>query len=173
MVNATAALKEFDIDPAHGVNRGVQEIGEMINKSGDPLEMANTVIQHLGGAEIADFPVARITAKALVEQAIVKGAEYKADEALEYAKEKVIKLKKDHSFLFVKPEQSATETAQETKVSKSGRVGGKSKHRAEALALCEQNKDLTNAQLAKLLSEKLNISYSHGFYFAQRVFKRK
>ena len=37
MVNATAALKEFDIDPAHGVNRGVQEIGEMINKSGDPL----------------------------------------------------------------------------------------------------------------------------------------
>ena len=85
----------------------------------------------------------------------------------------MIKLKKDHSFLFVKPEQSATETASETKVSKSGRVGGKSKYRAEALALCEQNKDLTNAQLAKLLSEKLNISYSHGFYFAQRVFKRK
>jgi len=180
MVNAIQALKSFDIDPEYGATRSVQVIGEMIQKSSDPLGMANSVIHSLGGADVPSLPEARITAKALVEQAVVKGIEYNTEEALEYAKLKLERMKKDASFIFARQEQS-TETpttpvkTNEKKVKTQNPDGKRgrpqSKFKEQALKICSDNASLTNAQLAQLIQKQLGLTYSHSYYFSSRVFR--
>ena len=162
------ALKKFDIDPKAGKQRAIQAIGEMIQTAPDPLSMANSVIVELGGAEVLDFPTARITAKALVEQAVEAGDTFNPEAAQAYATEKVAKLRGQQPEVFTK---TAADAAAATK--KRGRPatnGGDLKKKA--LEICRANAGMTNAQLAQMISRELSISYSNSYYYSSRVFKR-
>jgi len=165
------ALKKFDIDPKAGKQRAIQAIGEMIQTAPDPLSMANSVIVELGGAEVLDFPTARITAKALVEQAVEAGDTFNPEAAQAYATEKVAKLRGQQPEVFTK---TAADAASAPK--RRGRPGTKtadgSSLKEKALAICKANASLSNAQLAQMIQKELDISYSNSYYYSSRVFKR-
>jgi hypothetical protein len=171
MMNAAKALKQFDIDPKVGKQRAVQTIGEMITSAPDPLSVANSVLVAFGGAEVLDFPTARITAKALVEQAVEAGEAFDLDKAQAYAAEKVQKLRGEQPEVFVK---TVADAASEPK--RRGRPSTKTASgeslKDKALKICADNASMTNAQLAKLIQTELKITYSNAYYYASRVFKR-
>lgn len=162
------ALKKFDIDPKAGKQRAIQAIGEMIQTAPDPLSMANSVIVELGGAEVLDFPTARITAKALVEQAIEAGDTFNPEAAQAYATEKVAKLRGQQPEVFTKT--AADAAAAPKKRGRPATNGGDLKKKA--LEICEANKSLTNGEIAQLVQKQLEITYSNAYYYVSRVFKR-
>jgi hypothetical protein len=176
MVNVAAALKEIDVDPRRGVVRAIQTVGENIAEATDPLGYANAVIVSLGGQEQLDFPTARIMAKALIEKA-VNGEKFVPEQALEYAAERVEKLRKEHPWTFAQPADvpaGSTTTvvrAGKTKGRKAVTADGKSK-KDQALKICNENSSLDNGALAKMISEQLGITYANAYYYASRVWKR-
>lgn len=162
------ALKKFDIDPKAGKQRAIQAVGEMIQTAPDPLSMANSVIVELGGAELLDFPTARITAKAFVEQAVEQGSKFDPEAAQTYAAEKVAKLRGEQPEAFAKTVVDAA--AAPKKRGRPATNGGDLKKKA--LEICEANKSLTNGEIAQMVQKQLDITYSNAYYYVSRVFKR-
>lgn len=169
-MNVQQVLKQINIDPRAGKLRAVQDVGERIMADSEPLRYANTLIQKLGGVAQQDFPTARIIAKALVEQAC-SGDKYDTDAAMQYAIEKVAKLRRDLPFVFAEKGDSDTGSLSAPAKPKKTRGGGDKK--TQALEICEANSTLTNGQLAKLIEKEMGISYANAHYYASRVFKRK
>ena len=153
-----------------GPQRAVQTVGAIIAEAADPLSMANSVIKELGGKEITNFPDARITAKAMVEQKTIKGVSFDPVAAAKYAVEKVAKLRVSQPEAFITPEVASD------LVKKRGRPGTKTSDggslKAKALEICNTNAGLTTAQLAGKIQKDLSISYSNAYYYASRVYKR-
>jgi hypothetical protein len=169
-MNVQTVLKQFNIDPRAGRIRAIQEVGEQIMTASEPLKMANTVIVKLGGVQQQDFPTARIVAKALVDKAL-SGDKYDTTTAMQYALEKVQKLRKELPFCFQESGESQPGSLTSPQKPKKVRSGGDKKVRA--LEICEQNSSLSNGQLAKLIEKELEITYANAHYYASRVFKRK
>jgi hypothetical protein len=169
-VNVQQVLKQINIDPRAGKLRAIQDVGERIMADSNPLGFANSVIQKLGGVSQEDFPTARIVCKALVEQAC-SGDKYDSKAAMQYAIEKVQKLRKDLPFVFAEKGDSDTGSLSAPAKPKKTRDGGDKK--LQALEICERNSSLSNGQLAKLIEKEMKISYANAHYYAARVFKRK
>ncbi|NDE17384.1 hypothetical protein EBZ80_20880, partial [bacterium] len=44
--------------------------------------------------------------------------------------------------------------------------------KADALAICNANASLSNAQLAGMIAKQLEITYANAYYYSSRVFRR-
>lgn len=173
-MKANVALKKFDIDPKHGVQRAIQTVGEMISTAPDPLSVANSVLVALGGAEELSFPEARIKAKALVQRAVEDGEQFDSEKALKFAEAKVVELVRKQPELKVEVDNAKNQPVKA--VGKRGRPATRTASgeslKDKALKICADNASLTNAQLAQMISRELSISYSNSYYYSSRVFVR-
>lgn len=184
-INVKAVLNTLDIDPNAGAIRAIQRIGENIVEATDPLGYANAVISSLGGQDQIDFPTARIMAKAMVEQAVTQGEAYVPEQAVQFAVEKVVKLRKTDSYIFSSTKDKELSVEQDigpvdldaNQPKKTTQTKGKAPKsgdlKSNALAICKENSGLANGALAKMISEQLGITYANAYYYASRVFKRK
>jgi hypothetical protein len=187
VINVENALRKFRIDPSLGSNRAIMAVGELISESQDPHSTALSVIRELGGQELGDFPSARIAAKALVQRAVEDKGDFSPVKAMEFAKEKIEKLRNTvpEAFCLTKKESQSTTAVSEnsekpkkvrSQSGKRGRPATKMKDgmslKDRALAICAMNASLANGALSKLISQELSISYSNSFYYVSRVWKR-
>lgn len=170
VINAKQVLKNYGIK-GESVVRAIQQVGEDIGLSSDPLAYANSIISDLGGTDQYDLASARIVAKALVEQAMTQG-EYDRPEALGIADKKLEKIRKEMPYVFTETdvggEQSSTSTTRKVKV-KSVKSNDK---KAKAKVIFDANKSKTNGEIAQMIASDLDITYANAYYYVSRVFKR-
>jgi len=163
VIDVDKALANAGVVRKKGLVRGVQDVGTKIGESRDPLATANAVIASLGGQAEADAPTARIKAKALVVEAL-ENKDFDPAIASAKAEKKVKDLKKSDGYLFVQDE-AATATPK-----KRGRPASGSK-KADAKAIYDANKGLTDGEIAQTIAKKLGITYSNAYYYCTRVFR--
>jgi hypothetical protein len=167
VINSKQVLKQYGIK-TDSVVKAIQQVGEDIGLSSDPLSYANSIISDLGGSDQYDLASARIIAKALVEQAIIQ-PEYDRPEAIAVADSKLEKIKRTMPYVF-NPDEVATSTSRtKVKAIKSGKSNDK-KDRAKTIF--DANKDKTNGEIAQMIASDLNITYANAYYYVSRVFKR-
>ncbi len=175
-INVTEQLNKFDINVSKGRQRAIMAIGDLISTSTDPLATANSVILAFGGNEELSFPEARIKAKAFVERAVTYLDKFDPELAAEYAEAKIVELKGKLPEFKKEVEMSHEEMANSVDTPKRGRPSTKtssgSNLKADALAICEANSSLSNAQLAGMISKQLEITYANAYYYSSRVFRR-
>lgn len=164
-------IDKLGISMTMAPTRAIQLTSEFIeatNVVDEQLAAANTVIKGLGGKAMDDADTARIVAKYMVGQVIAK-----------QAPSQKLALERANALIARAPYVKRMEIEGErpapvcTYVPKTDRrKGDRNNIRKEALELCKNNSTLSNAELAKLISTTLKISYSNGYYYAQRVFVR-
>lgn len=170
VINAKQVLKTYGIK-GESVVRAIQQVGEDIGLSSDPLAYANSIISDLGGTDQYDLASARIIAKALVEQAMSQ-PEYDRPEAVTIADQKLEKIRKDMPYVFAESEaaedQVSSTTTRKVKI-KSVKTNDK---KPKAKAIFDANKDKTNGEIAQMIAAELEITYANAYYYVSRVFKR-
>lgn len=165
VIDAKQVLQKYGIK-GESVVKAIQQVGEDIGLSSDPLSYANCIISDLGGADQYDLASARILAKALVEQAIIQPS-YDPDSASKTADGKLSKIKVDMPYVF-DPDATASQTS---KFSSSKGTKSNDK-KAKAKVIFDSNKDKTNGEIAQLIAADLDITYANAYYYVSRVFKR-
>jgi hypothetical protein len=170
VINAKQVLKTYGIKEG-SVVRAIQQVGEDIGLSSDPLSYANSIISDLGGTDQYDLASARIIAKALVEQAMTQ-EEYDRPEAVVIADTKLDKIRKTMPYVFAESEAAADQISSTT----TSRVKIKSvktnDKKPKAKAIFDANKDKTNGEIAQMIAAELEITYANAYYYVSRVFKR-
>jgi len=170
VINAKQVLKTYGIKEG-SVVRAIQQVGEDIGLSSDPLSYANSIISDLGGTDQYDLASARIIAKALVEQAMTQD-EYDRPEAVIVAGTKLEKIRKNMPYVFAESE-AAEDRVSSTSTSrvkiKSVKTNDK---KPKAKAIFDANKDMTNGEIAQMIAAELEITYANAYYYVSRVFKR-
>lgn len=167
VINGKQVLKQYGIK-TDSVVKAIQQVGEDIGLSSDPLSYANSIISDLGGSDQYDLASARIIAKALVEQAIIQ-PDYDRPEAIAVADSKLEKIKKTMPYVFNPDEVASSTSTTRVKAIKSTKSNDK-KDRAKAIF--DANKDKTNGEIAQMIASDLNITYANAYYYVSRVFKR-
>lgn len=169
IVNAKEILTSYGIK-SDSVVKAIQQVGEDIGLSSDPLGYANSIISDLGGSDQYDLASARIMAKAMVEQAIVQD-EYNTGNATKIAEAKLEKIRTNMPYVFVETESTSGESSSSTsfKPVKQPRSNDK---KAVAKGIFDANKDKTNGEIAQLIQKELKITYANAYYYVSRVFKR-
>lgn len=165
-INAKEVLSTYGIK-TDSVVRAIQQVGEDIGLSADPLGYANSIISDLGGSDQYDLASARVLAKALVEQAI-KQDNYDASSASMTADAKLAKIKTDMPYVFAESESGPATTSFKSKA-KPAKTNDK---KGKAKAIFDANKDKANGEIAGLISKELEITYANAYYYVSRVFKR-
>jgi hypothetical protein len=169
VINAKQVLKTYGIKEG-SVVRAIQQVGEDIGLSSDPLAYANSIISDLGGTDQYDLASARIIAKALVEQAMTQ-EEYDRPEAVVIADTKLDKIRKDMPYVFAESEASEDQPSTTTRKVKIKSVKTNDK-KPKAKAIFDANKDKTNGEIAQMIAAELEITYANAYYYVSRVFKR-
>jgi hypothetical protein len=164
MIDSNNVLSSYGIKK-DSVGAAIYQIGKDIDDSTDPLSFANAIIMELGGAEQMELDVAKIVAKALIEQAIVQ-EKYNSVVAMSVAETKLQKIKDKMGYVFAKPEDSGF-TVQP--INQPVKTNNK---KDEAKKIFDANKAMSNGEIAQLISKQLNITYGNAFYYTSRVFKR-
>ncbi len=169
IVNAKQILTSYGIK-SDSVVKAIQQVGEDIGLSSDPLGYANSIISDLGGSDQYDLASARIMAKAMVEQAIVQD-EYNTGNATMIAEAKLEKIRTNMPYVFVETESTSGESSSSTsfKPVKPARSNDK---KQVAKGIFDANKDKTNGEIAQLIQKELKITYANAYYYVSRVFKR-
>ena len=169
VINAKQVLKSYGIKEG-SVVRAIQQVGEDIGLSQDPLAYANSIISDLGGTDQYDLASARIIAKALVEQAMTQ-PEYDRPEAVTIADRKLEKIRKDMPYCFAESDTSEDQPSSTTRKVKVKSVKSNDK-KAKAKVIFDANKDKTNGEIAQMIASDLEITYANAYYYVSRVFKR-
>ena len=169
VINAKQVLKSYGIKEG-SVVRAIQQVGEDIGLSSDPLAYANSIISALGGNDQYDLASARIIAKALVEQAMTQ-EEYDRPEAVTIANQKLDKIRKDMPYVFAESETAEDRPSTTTRKVKVASVKTNDK-KPKAKAIFDANKDKTNGEIAQMIQKELDITYANAYYYVSRVFKR-
>lgn len=169
VINAKQVLKTYGIK-GESVVKAIQQVGEDIGLSSDPLAYANSIISDLGGTDQYDLASARIVAKALVEQAMTQ-PEYDRPEAVVIADKKLEKIRKDMPYVFAESEASEDNPSTTTRKVKIKSVKTNDK-KPKAKAIFDANKDKTNGEIAQMIAAELEITYANAYYYVSRVFKR-
>ena len=168
-IDAKQVLTTYGIK-TDSVVRAIQQVGEDIGLSSDPLGYANSIIGDLGGSDQYDLASARILAKALVEQAIVQD-QYDAIAASSTADGKLDKIRVSMPYVFA--QSDAEEASAFTSSFKAKATSTKSNDKKpKAKAIFDANKSLTNGEIAGLIAKELEITYANAYYYASRCFKR-
>jgi len=169
VINAKLVLKTYGIKEG-SVVRAIQQVGEDIGLSSDPLTYANSIISDLGGTDQYDLASARIIAKALVEQAMTQ-EEYDRPEAIVIADQKLEKIRKTMPYVFAESEAAEDQSSTSTRKVRISSVKSNDK-KPKAKAIFDANKDKSNGEIAQMIAADLEITYANAYYYVSRVFKR-
>jgi hypothetical protein len=166
MVDVQSVFKKYNINPNGSIHRSIEGIGTDISESSDPLVKSNQIICKLGGTAIGNSTEASITAKCMVEQAILftlQGRTFDPKQAMEHAAIKIADMKVKYPYFFVMEESSMDA------VMKSKR--GSDDKKARALEIFEANRGKKASDVAKLIQVELGITFANAYYYVSRVFK--
>lgn len=164
-MNVSPILEKYGIDSKTGVNEAIYIIGLRVGDARNRLQEANKILASFGAPKIQkEDRVAELLAKGLIEQAVLHRNNFNFDEAWKIANQKYENIRITFPYGLISTEERQTA---------KGKVVRKSNDKkTRALEICEQNKTLSNAELAKLIQKDLKISFSNAYYYSSRVFKR-
>lgn len=167
MIDSVYVLGKLGLKPGMSVTRAITAIGMRINDSTDQLKAANKIIISLGAKPVSNAAVADVIAKALIEQAVVRGEHYNPDEALAIATEKYNKIMRTMPYVFATDSDGNPTT---------GKKGGSATNDKKTAALeifnRESGKGLTNTAIAEIIAAELEITVSNAQYYVTRVFAK-
>lgn len=139
----------------------------------------NRLIKDLGGEPISNEIDAEIIAKCLIEQVILQGEDYIADNAIKLAEAKLAKLRVKMPELWagvqveVATDNSSDPFAKKTKKAKRVGSGSSSDDKKErARAVYDKYAGKPAGDIAKLIASELDITYSNAYYYVSRVFNK-
>ena len=136
----------------------------------------NRLIKDLGGNPIANDVDAEIIAKCLIEQVILQGEDYIAENAIKLAEAKLAKLRVKMPELWagVQVEVATganTDPFARKKVKRiSSNPSNDKKDRARAVY--DKYAGKPAGDIAKLIASELDITYSNAYYYVSRVFNK-
>lgn len=167
MIDAVSALRKIGLQPGMSVTRAISKIGLDIGESSNQLEAANRIIVSFGGVPASKPIHADIIAKALIEQAVVMGANYNSVEAMVVANEKFGKVERTMPYVFA----GSTEDMQPARqAAATERKKGGTKD--QALTIFNREKGKTNNEIAKIIAAELDITFANAYYYVGRVFAK-
>lgn len=174
------AMKTMGFNP-HGSNIvAVQRVQEIYEDAKDPLSAMNRIITTLGCTAVLHNVQARILAKTLTQEFVVRGGLYEAEEAMKIAAAKYIDVEKTMPFLFVASEGGVTPITKTvvgsgTRIVKEAKAkrGGDKKERALMIFNTYVGKEVADSDIAKDIAKQLDITFANAYYYVTRVFKKK
>lgn len=167
-INAKQVLSNYGIK-SDSVVRAIQQVGEDIGLSSDPLTYANSIITDLGGSDQYDLASARILAKALIEQAITQD-KYDPVSATLTADGKLDKIRISMPYVFAESDDADKPTS--SSFTRKVKTTSTNDKKPKAKAIFDANKDKTNGEIAQMIAADLSITYANAYYYVSRVFKR-
>lgn len=159
-------LGKLGLRPGMSVTRAITSIGMTISDSSDPLKAANKIIISLGAKPVSNAAYADVIAKGLIEQAVVKGADYNAEDAFVIANGKFQKIMEKMPYVF------ATDESGNLASGKKGKATNDKKTAALDIFNRESGKGLTNTAIAEIIAKELDISLANAQYYVSRVFAK-
>ena len=165
MLDTVYTLNKMGLKPGMSVNRAINKVGLDISESRDPLSTANRIIVSLGGQPVGKTIRADVIAKALIEQAVLCGSNYKAENALIIAEAKFSKIEATMPYVFAGSDDSRVVNA---KVEVKEKRGGDKKERA--LEIYNREKGKNGTEIAKMIAEEIDITFANAYYYVSRVF---
>ena len=166
MIDSVYVLSKLGLRPGMSVSRAITAIGMRIDDSTDQLKAANKIIISLGAKPVSNAALADVMAKALVEQAVVHGAEYVAEDAIAIATQKYNKIMQTMPYVF------CTDDAGNPTSGKKGKATNDKKTQALEIFNRETGKGLTNTAIAEIIATELEISLANAQYYVTRVFAK-
>lgn len=160
MIDSEYVLSKLGLRSGMSVTRAITAIGIRISDSSDQLKTANKIIISLGAKPVSNVALADVLAKGLVEQAVVCGADYVAEDAIKIATAKYDRLMATMPYVFSTDDKSTGGPVNDKKV--------------QALEIFnrESGKGLTNSAIAEIIATELEISVSNAQYYVTRVFAK-
>lgn len=169
-MNVSTVLSGLNIDATDSINRVIKDVGIQIDLKPDRLAAANEIITALGAPAATKERTAIVLAKGLVEQAIIKGEEYKVEDAMTVVAGKYMKLVDELPGVY-SIKKGAKSLANGETTTRAPRKNNDKK--AAALVIFEANLSLGNSDIAKKIAAELDITFANAYYYVTRVFKRK
>lgn len=164
-MNVTQVLTKHNIPVDLTLHHALHKCNQIFQNSSNYIEAANVIITDLGAQPIDDPVRAKLTAKALVEQAFLNRDNF-TPEAIQQA---IVKADKIHAALPTLFSARANATAEQPKA-KPVRDNDK---KAKALVIYNDHKHNKSAgEIAKMIATKLDITYSNAYYYVSRVFNK-
>ena len=145
------------------VHHAIWAVGDVIENSSHPLKEANDFITKLGGQSEDNLVIARLMAKALVEQVYINKDKSIDQSHVDLAQAKVSKILNNNTYIRTEPLQ---EQANKTRASKSG-----NDKKASARVIFDRMVGETSGTIAKAIASELKITYANAYYYVSRVFK--
>lgn len=169
-MNVVPVLKKLGIDPKMSVHRAIYDVSCRVNNSSNRLRESNMIIESFGAPKIKkDERIAELIAKGIVEYAFQHPTDFVVDKAVEAAKGKYEKLLSRYPYIFQEPKEKPSSYVRKDPTRASRKNNDK---KAQAEQLFNENKQLSNGELAKLISKQLEITYANAYYYVSRVFTR-
>ena len=160
MIDSEYVLSKLGLRSGMSVTRAITAIGIRISDSSDQLKAANKIIISLGAKPVSNVALADVLAKGMVEQAVLRGAEYVPEEAFKIATAKYDRLMAMMPYVFSTDDKTT-----------GGQVNDK-KVMALEIFNRESGKGLTNTAIAEIIATELEISLANAQYYVTRVFAK-
>lgn len=145
------------------VHHAIWKVGDVIENSGHPLKEANEFIAKLGGKPESNLVVARLMAKALVEQVYLSRCADVEQVDVVAAQAKIGKILNNNPYIRT---ESVVEDKPKTRASKSG-----NDKKTSARVIFDRMRGQAAGTIAKAVALELNITYANAYYYVTRVFK--
>jgi len=169
-MNVESTLSSLNLEPSTNVHRAIKAVGDIIDLSRDKLGTANEIIVGLGAPAVTKERTATVLAKGLIEQALVKGKEYKPEEAMAIVAGKYMRLVEDQPAVF--SIKNGVKSLANASV-KTERASSSNNKKAAALAIFEANQGQSKSEIARKISAEREISMANALYYVCRVFSSK
>lgn len=174
------SMKTMGFNPHGSAVVAVQRVQEIFEDAKDELASMNRIITTLGCTAVLHTVQARILAKTLTQEFVLRGGLYEAEEAMKVAAAKYIDMEKTMPFLFIASEGGVTPITKTavgggTRVAKvqKAKRGGDKKERALVIFNTYAGKETADSDIAKDIAKQLEITFANAYYYVTRVFKKK
>jgi hypothetical protein len=163
-MDAVYVLDRLGMEPGMSVTRAITHLNMLLADSSDPHTMTNKIIVSLGAKPVGNTKQAEVIAKALIEQAIMKGEYYEPEAAMAIAGAKLLKIEQTMPYVFASDDDRQTASG-ETRPPKGG---NDKKAAAHVIFLREAGK--TKGEIATIIAKEIDITYANAYYYVSRVF---
>jgi hypothetical protein len=169
MIDSVYVLSRLGLEPGMSVTRAISLVGNNINDSTDQLSAANKIIVSLGSKPVGSFVKADIIAKALIEQAVLRGDRFQPEEAAAVAVSKLEKIEQTLPYVFAEPEGNAPTPGQQPSNRSSTNSNDK---KAKAFDIFTREAGKTKGEIATIIANEIDITYANAYYYVSRVFSK-
>lgn len=161
--------------------RAIMRVQEIVETSKDELAAANRIIVAFGCTPVLNKHQARIIAKGLAEQLVLKGIDYDAADAMNVVAVKYAKIEREMPWIFTESTTTPlteTPTGADPKRQKERgpKRGGDKKERAFAVynEMIMMDPKPSDSTIAKEIAKRHeDMSFPNAFYYVTRVFQKK